>query len=856
MTQQEVMKTFMQSLNDTELSGRAALDEAVKASSSFGSYQEVVNNFASDWENAKGNWYKFLVEKCGIILDNVDTGAISGADCGSATVKGAQDILPSKGSAKYPSGTSFTVRGLTIYGIPPRETLTADQQYVVRGLYSWWVRDALKQIEESYGISYKDENTTNARLKLEFFSDPTSSGLAAVSFGSLNGTKKEYQSGVLTVNMAKFENMSSSDRQGKSGGLYLSRTLIHELVHGVMASNINYFGDLPSAILEGGTAELIHGVDDKRRTEIIEYAKDLSPVIKILGMEYSSNSQPYEAYAGGYMFMRYFLKQAAADTTFDYDTYRSNVTVASSGGFATNYHDTVTMTGGKGSDTITNAGSNVIINAGAGVDTVKNYNSNVIINAGSGADNISNSGGSSVSINAGSGNDNIYNESSNSTLFGGKGNDAIMNLGEYNIIFGNAGDDTVFNQGAYTSVSGDEGADRILNIKTAATLSGGTGVDTLTNTGDNSVIFGDEGNDIIANGFKSSVDTSYSADLLNDDDDADADSDSDSDSDTVEIFTGANSTVYGGAGNDSITNYAKTAKIYGGAGIDSIENSGASVKIYGNEGADIIDNEGLLATVYGGADNDIIANVGNQSKIYGGAGNDSIDNEGQSVYISLGEGADSIANSGESSRIYGNAGNDYFYNFGDGSTISGGAGIDSIRNFANEVIISGDAGNDSIYSSGIDVMISGGAGNDSIRNEGMAVVIEGVSGDDYIYNTGDFVSIAGGAGNDSIVNRGGKHLTYAFNKSGGNDTVIGANNNDTLQITSGSYSTSLSGNNLIVKVGKSSITFMDFGENNLIINGKSSSANISEIVADEFIGDTEFAQEEKITQKNLITFAE
>lgn len=854
MTQQEVMKTFMQSLNTTELSGRAALDEAVKASSNFGSYQEVVNNFASDWENADGNWYKFLVEKCGIILDNADTGAISGADCGTATVKGAQDILPSKGSAKYPSGTSFTVRGLTIYGIPPKESLTADQQYVVRCLYSWWVRDALKLIEESYGITYTDENTTNARLKLEFYSNPESSTVASVSFGSLNGTKKEYQSSVLTVNMAKFENMSSSDRHGKTSRFNLDRTLIHELVHGVMASNVNYFDDLPNAICEGGTAEIIHGVDDERRDEIIKYAKDLSPVIKILGMEYSSSNQPYEAYAGGYMFMRYFLKQAAADTTFDYDTYCSNVTVASSGGFATNYHDTVTMTGGKGSDTLTNAGSNVIISAGAGADTVKNYNSNVIINAGSGKDDILNSGSSGVSINAGSGDDIINSDSSNSTLFGGKGNDAITNFGEYSIIFGNAGDDTIaVLQGAYVSVSGDAGSDTIYNTKNAVTLSGGAGVDALTNTGDNSVVFGDEGNDIITNGFKSSVDTSYSADILNDDDDSD--SDSDSDSDTAEILTGANSTVYGGEGNDSITNYAQTAKIYGGAGIDSIENSGASVKIYGNEGADIIDNEGLLATVYGGADNDVIENVGNQSKIYGGAGNDSVDNEGQAVYISLGEGADSIANSGKGSRIDGNAGNDYFYNFGAESTILGGAGIDSIRNFANTVIISGGAGDDSIYSSGLDALISGGAGNDSIRNEGMAVVIQGVSGDDYIYNTGDFVSIAGGAGNDSIVNRGGKHLTYAFNKSGGNDTVIGANNNDTLQITSGSYSTSLSGNNLIVKVGKSSITFMDFGENNLIINGKNSSANISEIVADEFIGDTEFAQEEKITQKNLITFA-
>ena len=113
------MKAFMKSLDETELSGRAALDEAVKASSNFSSYQEVINKFAKDREAAGDNWNRFLVEKCGIILDNKDTGAITGSDAGGATSKGTEDIIPAKGNAKYPKGTSFTVDGLTIYGVPP-----------------------------------------------------------------------------------------------------------------------------------------------------------------------------------------------------------------------------------------------------------------------------------------------------------------------------------------------------------------------------------------------------------------------------------------------------------------------------------------------------------------------------------------------------------------------------------------------------------------------------------------------------------------------------------------------------------------------------------------------------------------
>lgn len=134
MTQQEVIKTFMQSLDKTELSGRAALDEAIQASSNFQNFEEFKRKFFDDLAAAK-NWQTFLVEKCGIILDNDDTGAISGSDAGG-TKKGAADIIPSKGEAIYPEGTSFTVNGLTIYGIPPKETLTDDQQIVVQGLYS------------------------------------------------------------------------------------------------------------------------------------------------------------------------------------------------------------------------------------------------------------------------------------------------------------------------------------------------------------------------------------------------------------------------------------------------------------------------------------------------------------------------------------------------------------------------------------------------------------------------------------------------------------------------------------------------------------------------------------------------
>lgn len=849
MTQQEVMKTFMTTLKDTELSGRAALDAAVKASSSFGSYQEVVNKFYEDWQNSDGNWHRFLLEKCGIVLDNEDTGAVSGADCGGASVKGAEDILPSKGKAKYPSGTSFTVSGLTIYGIPPKETLTADQQYVVKGLYSWWIRDALKQIEESYGMSYTDADATNARMKLVFVDDPDSDYLAAVAFNTVNGTGKEYESLFLRVNMAHFKNMSSSDRHGSTDlGFNLDRTLIHELVHGVMASNINYFNDLPNALIEGGTAELIHGIDDERYYAIPQFVQELDNYMKIFGMDYVASNVDYAVYPGGYVFMRYFLKQSA-DTTFDYDTYREKIAIGNDGGFATNYFDEVTMTGGAGSDTITNSGKDVSIKAGAGVDVVKNYYADdVVINTGNGADTITNYG-NRVSIVAGNGNDSIDHASGTmTTIYGGNGNDFIENADENNVIYGGAGKDTVSNSGAYTFVDGGAGNDQLENDKVGATLVGGSGNDTLFTVADESVIFGDAGNDSITVGIDlSAISTVSSADILND-------TAEDSVSSSSTVIGGARSTVNGGEGDDSIKIFADEVTAFGDEGIDTVTISGANATVYGDDGADLFDNSGANNYIFGGADED------------------SIYNSGEGATVRLGKGEDSITNIGDNSAIYGDAGDDLLYNSGYYTSIYGGSGNDTVINYGLDAHISLGAGADTIYNSGISVTINGGAGNDSILNEGGSLEIDGGAGNDYIKNFGDHITITGGKGNDSIVNDGGKHLQYNFSSSAGKDTVVGASAGDTLYISSKKYSTVASGDDLTVKVGSASITFEDLGSTNIIISNGSENVSVSAsglfaddennfseldaIVENNFsVAEFENYSAEKISAENIITYA-
>ena len=754
-TQQDVIKSFMQTLNNTTLKGGEALNEAIRVSSGYRSnlgfknFAAVKKKFLADMKAAK-NWHTFLVEKCGIILDNADTGAISGSDAGGTT-KTATDILPSTGTAQYPENQrSFTIEGLTIYGIPARGRLTADQQYVVQGLYSWWVNDALTLIKESYGFSFEDNGTTNARLKLEFINDPDNDALAYVSYDNIDGdTAKVYESRALYVNMAHLQNMSANDNHGTTDGLALDRVLIHELVHSIMASNVDYFNNLPDFLREGGSADLIHGLDDINYDEIVSYAKDPSIFENILKAKPLSDPTD-EIFTGGYIFMRYYAKQASTYTKFDYDVRHATVSVEDSvGGFATNYHDTVTMLGGARDDTLTNSGFRVSIYGGQGNDTIKTYTA-------------------TVTVEGGEGNDFILNEGNRVTIYGGNGNDSITNEGNRVSILGDAGTDEISNFGSSVSVDGGEGGDLIQNS------------------------FADykKGKSI-----KSGATTTNGATLKA----------ADGESYKVTLSGGSASSLSGGAGVDSVFNGASNATIYGNADGDSITNYGFNAVVDGGEGNDYILNTSNTSA-FG---DDTIITTGYNAKLYGGEGNDSIENYSERVSIYGGAGDDSVRNYGGTVSLSGGEDNDALLNFGEKVTLNGNAGDDELNNYGNFSFVLGENGNDTLYNSGEGASLSGGLGTDYLINDGVNSSVIGGRGNDTIENYGDHVTLAGGKGNDSIINTG-EYVAYEFGEDNGKDTVVGFHDNDTVKITTESeYSIRASGNDVIVQIDTATMRLVD-----------------------------------------------
>ena len=302
MSAQSVIKNFMSSLDSTSKQGTAALDEAVAKVSKFSSWAELVNTMAADCAAYGSDGDGFLKDCCDIILDNTDTGAIIGSDAGGGSTKTAESIVPENGAWTYPPSTSFTIQGLKV-NVPEQSTLTESGQWIVGALYSWWINESLSLINSSYGFNFNESGTTVKELTISFYD--SSDGKMAASFYSSGQKSSELQ---LRINLHYFGNIDTTDPNGvgSSAALnYLDRTIAHELVHAVMSANVDWYANLPTFFKEG-SAELVHGIDDKRYTTI----KNLSTNPTTLKTSATSGSG-VNSYAAGYIALRYLAKQAS-----------------------------------------------------------------------------------------------------------------------------------------------------------------------------------------------------------------------------------------------------------------------------------------------------------------------------------------------------------------------------------------------------------------------------------------------------------------------------------------------------------------------------------------------------------------
>ena len=216
---------------------------------------------------------------------------------------------------------------------------------------------------------------------------------------------------------------------------------------------------------------------------------------------------------------------------------------------------------------------------------------------------------------------------------------------------------------------------------------------------------------------------------------------------------------------------------------------------------DVITNYAEQVTIYGGRGDDNISNYDSLTSIFGEDGNDMITNTADWVIINAGIDDNSVTNSGSNVTIIADGGNNYIFNSSKlDSTVSNvlintSDGKDTIIHSGRPVNVTTNS--DSGY-----VITENGSSN---------VTINSGAGDDIIQNNvgGRNCNIHAGTGNDVISLYSGNEQFFYFTGEG-NDTVYGYRATDTLNIIGSSISSTESGNDVIIYIDDGSITLKDY----------------------------------------------
>lgn len=387
-----------------------------------------------------------------------------------------------------------------------------------------------------------------------------------------------------------------------------------------------------------------------------------------------------------------------------------------------------TLLGGTAADFISGQAGNDSLSSGDGNDSVFGVDGNDLINSGLGTD----------SVDGGNGNDTISGDDGNDTLLGGFGNDSILGLAGDDLLLGGFGNDNLQGGDGNDDLNGEGDNDDFLTGGLGDdTVRGGAGIDRVTESADANFTLTSNtltglGTDTIIAIESAFLTGGASANTIN-----------------TTAFTGQ-VTVFGGAGNDTITTGAFADLVIGddgndsvdaGAGNDILLGAAGSDTLKGNDGNDTVQGQGgSLDMLYGGNGSDFVD---------GGVGNDTLFGDDGSDTLVGGDGADLMFGGLSNDSLLGGLGNDSLFGEAGNDTLNGGADNDSLDGGDGDDGLSGFTGNDTMVGGyGRDTLF-GGDGNDIVIGAADADTCIGGTGADTVNGNGGFDKIVGGSGNGS-----------------------------------------------------------------------------------------------------------
>jgi Ca2+-binding RTX toxin-like protein len=248
---------------------------------------------------------------------------------------------------------------------------------------------------------------------------------------------------------------------------------------------------------------------------------------------------------------------------------------------------------------------------------------------------------------------------------------------------------------------------------------------------------------------------------------------------TPTVANTANIQIFGQGGNDIIAlNEASgalpRASLFGGAGNDTLTGGSGGDMLFGQSGNDSLLGKGGVDFLFGGADNDTLTGGDADDQVFGESGNDRmIWNPGDDTDLNEGGAGDDTV------EINGGGGTEVF------TTTANGARVRFDRldpapfsidiGTSENLVLNANGGDDSFSATGnlaalIKITVDGGAGNDTILGSNGIDLLMGGDGNDFI---------DGQQGND-VAFLGAGDDTFQWDPGDGSDTVEGQDGVDTM----------------------------------------------------------------------------
>jgi Ca2+-binding RTX toxin-like protein len=344
------------------------------------------------------------------------------------------------------------------------------------------------------------------------------------------------------------------------------------------------------------------------------------------------------------------------------------------------------------------------------------------------------------------------------TVYSGYGNDTLA---------GGAGDDVLWGQGGDDLLIGNGGNDQ---------LYGGSGLDRMVGGLGNDIYRIDDGNDVIEENAGEGSDMLWLENAFK----------------TVFKLADYNSLenfFYQGSTGLTVTGVDAGSSIYTGAGADTLDGGAGADTLNGGDGADVLIGGGGTDNLSGGAGDDQIRVGSGRGVVDGGAGNDllqvsALPGSSASMAADLASGVIKVAGA----TILSFSGIERLDATGSNAadTLTGGGGADVLDGGAGADILSGGGGDDTLVGGAGNDVMTGGAGNDAyeVANAGDVVIEAAGGGQDTVYAYVDGYVLAGQV--ETLVLGGGAYtgignaLANVLIGNGYNNNLVGGSGNDVM----------------------------------------------------------------------------